>query len=87
MDQRLWFYINGHPATITQFLQDTEADTTTILSELLLLSNLMAVLDEELLKALNEIIPIMNASMTCLMGRLAHLIALFQRKFEESLKA
>jgi predicted AAA+ superfamily ATPase len=87
MDQRLWFYINGHPATITQFLQDTEADTTTILSELLLLSNLMAVLDEELLKALNEIIPIMNASMTCLMGRLAHLIALFQHKFEESLKA
>ena len=87
MDQRLWFYINGHPATITQFLQDTEADTTTILSELLLLSNLMAVLDEDILKALNEIIPIMNASMTCLMGRLAHLIALFQRKFEESLKA
>ena len=86
MDQRLWFYINGHPAMITQFLQDTEADITTILSELLLLSNLVAILDEELLKALNEIIPIMNASMMHLMGRMAHLIALFQRKFEESLK-
>jgi SpoVK/Ycf46/Vps4 family AAA+-type ATPase len=86
MDQRLWFYINGHPATIRQFLLDTDADSTTILSELLLLSNLVAILDEELLKALNEIIPIMNASMTCLMDRMTHLIALFQRKFEESLK-
>ena len=86
MDKRLWFYINGHPATITQFLLDTDADMTTILSELLILSNLMAILDEELLKTLNEIIPIMNASITCLMGRVTHLIRLFQHKFEESLK-
>jgi DNA polymerase III delta prime subunit len=88
MDKRLWFYLNGHPKTITEFLNTTDADLTTILSEILILSNLVAILDEELLKALNQIIPILNAGVqpTQLSKCTENLIALFQEKFEESLK-
>jgi hypothetical protein len=88
MDKRLWFYLNGHPKTIAAFLNTTETDLTTILSEILLLSNLVSILDEELLKALNQIIPILNAGVqpTQLGKSTEHLIALFQHKFEESLK-
>jgi hypothetical protein len=86
MDQRLWFYLHGHPKLIGKFLQDTEADLTTILSELLILANLLALYDTELLKALNELIPIMNGSLTILMKHVEQVIHLFQLKFEESLK-
>jgi len=83
MDDRLWFYLNGHPKKIAMFLQDTDVDLTMILSELLILSNLLATLDEEFLTALNITIPIMNAGLqqSCVNSLVVNLIALFQKGF------
>jgi len=88
MDKRLWFYINSHPKQIRKFLETTDADTMTILTELLIFSNLLAVLDEEFLTSLNEILPILNAGvhLTGIVVLVEKLIQLFQLKFEESLK-
>jgi len=88
MDQRLWFYIHSHPKQIRKFLQTTDADMMTVLTELLILSNLLAILDEELLKRLNEILPILNAGIhfTGTIALIEKFILLFQLKFEESLK-
>jgi len=88
MDQRLWFYLNSHPKQISEFLKTTEADLTTILSELLILSNLLVIMDEEFLTILNTIIPILNAGVqfSCVYGLVEQLITLFQQKFEMSLK-
>ena len=83
MDDRLWFYLNGHPKKIAQFLQDTDVDISTILSELLILSNLLAILNEEFLTALNITIPILNAGLqsSCVDSLVINLIALFQKEF------
>jgi hypothetical protein len=87
MDQRLWFYLNGHPKHIREFLTSTDADLTMILSELLILSNLLAILDEELLKILNEILPILNAGVqpTCVHRQVECLLQTVQEKFCKSL--
>ena len=87
MDQRIWFYLNGHPKQIREFLTSTDADLTMILSELLILSNLLAILDEELLKILNEILPIMNAGVhpTCVHRLVERLLRMVQEKFSKSL--
>jgi len=87
MDQRLWFYLNGHPKKIGEFLMTTDADLTMILSELLILSNLLAILDEELLKILNEILPILNAGVqpTCIHRLVERLLQTVQEKFSRSL--
>ena len=79
----LWFYLNGHPKKIAQFLQDTDVDISTILSELLILSNLLAILNEEFLTALNITIPILNAGLqsSCVDSLVINLIALFQKEF------
>jgi ATPase family associated with various cellular activities (AAA) len=88
MDQRLWFYMNGHPKEIAAFLQKTDVDLTMILSELLVLSNLLVTLDEEFLTTLNIAIPILNAGVqsSSVNALIERLIATFQQKFEASLK-
>ena len=88
MDERLWFYLNGHPKKIAQFLESTESDLTTILSELLILSNLLFILDEDILTLLNTALPILNAglALSTVYGLTEQLIAIIQYKFEESLK-
>jgi DNA polymerase III delta prime subunit len=88
MDKHLWFYIHSHPKQIQTFLQTTDADMMTILTELLILSNLLAILDEEFLTHLNKILPVLNAGVyfTGVSNLIEQLILLFQLKFEASLK-
>jgi hypothetical protein len=80
--------LNSHPKQISEFLHTTEADLTTILSELLILSNLLVIMDEEFLTILNTALPILNAGVqfSCVQGLVEQLITLFQQKFEMSLK-
>jgi hypothetical protein len=69
-------------------LEETEADYTMILSELLVLSNLLVILDEEFLITLNIALPILNAGVqtSSVNALIQQLITTFQQKFEASLK-
>ena len=57
-EQRLWFYLNAHPEEIRPFLETVHVDLHTILTELLLLMNLLYILDESILTLINHALPL-----------------------------
>ena len=61
VEQRLWFYFHHHPDEILATIGASNADYTTILTELLLLMNLLFLLDETILETINGILPLINA--------------------------
>ena len=87
-DQRLWFYLHHHPDQIKEFLKTTNTDLYTILTELLLMSNLFCLIDKELLDKINTTIPLLNANvfMNLQLEMIGDAVRLFKLKFEEHLK-
>jgi len=84
IDERLWFYIHAHPDEILDFLRTTSTDSMTILTELLLLMNLLFILDADILELINQILPLSQANVQ--MDRILHLVMkvihMWQLKFE-----
>jgi hypothetical protein len=87
MEERLWFYLHSHPATLVADLQATGADTHAVLTELLLLATLLQCADEPFLQKLNTIVPFLSTGLQTerVFGVMAELVALFREKFELSL--
>jgi len=87
-EARLWFYIHHHPDQILEVVRNSHIDTATILTELLLLMNLLHILDESLLKTINHILPMINANvqMARIEGLVKQAIQRLKQKFEDHLK-
>lgn len=87
MEERLWFYLHSHPATLVTDLQATGADTHAVLTELLLLATLLQCADEPFLQKLNTIVPFLSTGLQTerVFGVMAELVALFREKFELTL--
>ena len=87
-DQRFWFYLHHHPNQLQEFLRTVNTDPNTILSEILLMSQIYCIMDAELLDQINLAIPLLNANvqMEYVSKLIASIIGLFKQKFEEGLK-
>ena len=83
-DERLWFYLNHHPAQLSDFLKTNQADLSTLLTELLLLANALHLLDKDLLHQINACMPFLHAGVewTRSYTLVARLIQTFRQKFE-----
>jgi len=87
-DKRAWFYLHHHPSQVGEFLQTINIDMYTVLTEILLMSNLYHCMDAELLDSINGILPLINANIQPHLQQtlIAKTIELFKLKFEEGLK-
>ncbi len=57
---RLWKYMNSHPDSLDEILEDDSVDMQTILSEILLLGQILNVINLELLTKINAIYPLLT---------------------------
>jgi hypothetical protein len=83
-DERLWFYLNHHPAQLSDFLKANQADLSTLLTELLLLANALHLLDKDLLDQINACMPFLHAGVewTRSYTLVERIIQTFRQKFE-----
>ena len=84
IEQRLWFYFHHHPDEILTMIQAENTDIMTILTELLLLMNLLFLLDETILTTINSILPLINAHVQPerIHSLVKKTIQLWQQKFD-----
>jgi hypothetical protein len=89
VEQRLWFYFHHHPDEILATIGASNAEYTTILTELLLLMNLLFLLDETILETINGILPLINAHVQPeRIDRLVkQVIVLWQQKFDAFIRS
>lgn len=59
-DIRIWKYINEHPEKLVDILNDTSVDIQNILTEILLLSQILNIIDKDLLEKINIIYPLLT---------------------------
>lgn len=87
IEERLWFYLHSHPASLVTDLQATGADPHTVMTELLLLATLLQCADAPFLQKLNALVPFLSTGVQTerVMEGMAELVALFREKFELSL--
>jgi len=78
MEQRLWSYLNGHPSSIVSLIEDENADYQTIVSEILLLTERLQILDAELIDRMNLLYPLMIDQTSLLSETKRQLIRLIQ---------
>ena len=85
VEYRIWKYIHCHPSQISSIIQDDNVDFQAIVSEILLLSDIFSIMDNELVNKINLLYPLIIDS-TLLHDeteeQILHLIQLFKRKFE-----
>jgi DNA polymerase III delta prime subunit len=85
IEQRIWKYIHCHPSEIKSIITDTNVDYQAIVSEILLISDIFSILDDELINKINMIYPILIDS-TILYNeteeQILNLIGIFKQKFE-----
>jgi len=85
IEQRIWKYIHCHPSEIRNIISDSNVDFQSITSEILLLSDIFSIMDNELLDKINLIYPLIIDS-TILHNeteeQLFRLIKMFKQKFE-----
>ena len=85
IEYRIWKYIHCHPSQIISIIQDDNVDFQAIVSEILLLSDIFSILDNELINKINLMYPLIIDS-TILHdeteNQILTLIKLFKRKFE-----
>lgn len=85
VEHRIWKYIHCHPLQIQNIINDTSTDFHSIVTEILLLIDLLSIMDNELINKINVIYPLINDS-TFLQKEteveIASLIRLFKQKFE-----
>ena len=87
-EARLWFYMNHHPDQILATIHGSQIDWATILTEILLLMNLLYILDEPIIETINQILPMINANVQTnrIEGLIKQVIQAFKQKFEDHLK-
>jgi len=85
IEYRIWKYIHCHPSQIISIIQDDNVDFQAIVSEILLLSDIFSIMDNELINKINLMYPLIIDS-TILHDeteeQILGLIKLFKRKFE-----
>ena len=85
VEYRIWKYIHCHPSQIISIIQDNNVDFQAIVSEILLLSDIFSIMDDELVNKINLLYPLIIDS-TILHDeteeQILNLIQLFKRKFE-----
>lgn len=85
VEYRIWKYIHCHPSQIISIIQDNNVDFQAIVSEILLLSDIFSIMDNELINKINLMYPLIIDS-TILHDeteeQILNLIKLFKRKFE-----
>ena len=85
VEYRIWKYIHCHPSQIIGIIQDSNVDFQSIVSEILLLSDIFSIMDNELISKINLMYPLIIDS-TILHDeteeQILILIQLFKRKFE-----
>lgn len=59
-ETRLWKYMNSHPNSFDEILTDSTVDMQTILSEIILLAQIINVVNLELLTKINSIYPLIT---------------------------
>jgi DNA polymerase III delta prime subunit len=74
-EARIWKYLHAHPSHIKELIRDDSVDLHSIISELLLLTDLFQLMDEDILFRINLIYP--------LLGDMPQLQE-FKQKFEAS---
>ena len=84
-EQRLWFYLNAHPEEIRPFLETAHVDMHTILTEILLLMNLLYILDETILTLINHALPLATTGLfpNKMMDLVETILTSLKVKFEE----
>lgn len=60
VESRLWKYMNSHPNSLDEILKDDTVDMQTILTELMLLGQILNIVNEELLTKINAIYPFLT---------------------------
>ena len=87
MEGRLWFYMNCHPDEVGPFLRTTNTDLSTLLTEVLLLMNILFMLDARILELINTVLPLIGSGvqMELTYDLVAEILRLFQSKFEEQM--
>ena len=85
VEYRIWKYIHCHPSQIMSIIQADNVDFQAIVSEILLLSDIFSIMDNELVNKINLMYPLIIDS-TILHDeteeQILNLIKLFKRKFE-----
>lgn len=85
IEKRIWKYIHCHPSEILQIIQDDNVDYQSIISEVLLLADMFAIIDDEFVNRINLIYPLVIDN-TILHDeteqQLVKLLGEFKQKFE-----
>lgn len=85
IELRIWKYIHSHPAQFYSIIHNDQLDYQTIISEILLLSDIFQILDSSLINRINLIYPLITES-TILYEeinlQLIKLISEFKQKFD-----
>jgi DNA polymerase III delta prime subunit len=85
IEYRIWKYLHCHPDEIINIVRDTSVDYQSIISEILLLSDIFKILDIDIVNLINLIYPIVIDSTVLyeeMEGHMIKLIQLFKLKFE-----
>jgi DNA polymerase III delta prime subunit len=85
IEKRIWKYLHCHPSEIRQIIQDDNVDYQSIISEVLLLADMFAIIDNEFVNRINLIYPLVIDN-TILHDeteqQLVKLLGEFKQKFE-----
>jgi DNA polymerase III delta prime subunit len=87
IEKRIWKYIHCHPSEIINIIQDSNVDFQAITSEILLLSDIFSILDDDLVNKINLIYPLIIDTTSLhdeTEAQLLNLIKMFKQKFEEN---
>lgn len=85
IEKRLWKYIHSHPESIIDIIREETVDYQSIITEILLISDIFSILDIELIQEINILYPLINDSTilhNLIENKLIDLIKLFRSKFE-----
>ncbi len=85
IEKRVWKYIHCHPSPISTIIKDTSIDFQTIISEILLLSDIFSIMDEDIINKINLIYPLVTDSTILydeIEAQIKNMIELFRLKFE-----
>lgn len=85
IEARLWSYLHHHPDEILKTIQASNTDYMTILTEILLLMNLLFILDEQVLELINLTLPFIYANVKpeLIQNQIKRIVLLWQQKFDE----
>ncbi len=85
IEKRVWKYIHCHPSQISTIIKDSTIDFQTIISEILLLSDIFSIMDDEIINKINLIYPLVTDSTILydeIENQIKNMIEVFRLKFE-----